>query len=91
MRDGLPDGHAHTLANFQRAFFMPDLFDNNAYEQWVAEGGIDTNIRAVNYARELLAAYEEPTLDAGVDEALLDYIAHRERKIPAADALNQEY
>lgn len=26
-------GHAHTLANFQRAFFMPDLFDNNAYEQ----------------------------------------------------------
>ena len=84
-------GHAHTLANFQRAFFMPDLFDNNAYEQWVAEGGIDTNIRAINHARDLLKAYEEPTLDAGVNEALLDYIARREREIPAADALNQEY
>ena len=84
-------GHAHTLANFQRAFFMPELFDNNAYEQWAAEGGIDTNIRAVNHARDLLKAYEEPTLDAGVNDALLDYIARREKEIPAADALNQEY
>jgi len=84
-------GHAHTLANFQRAFFMPDLFDNSAYEQWKAEGGIDTNIRALAHARELLAAYQEPALDEGINEALLDYIARREREIPAADALNQEY
>jgi trimethylamine--corrinoid protein Co-methyltransferase len=26
-----------------------------------------------------------------VNEALLDYIARREREIPAADALNQDY
>jgi trimethylamine--corrinoid protein Co-methyltransferase len=26
-----------------------------------------------------------------VNEALLDYIARREREIPAADALNQEH
>jgi len=84
-------GHPHTLANFQRAFFMPDCFDNNAIEQWEAEGGIDTNIRALNHAHELLAAYEEPTLDPGVNEALLDYIARREREIPAEDALNQDY
>lgn len=84
-------GHPHTLANFQRAFFMPDCLDNNAIEQWEAEGGIDTNIRALNHARELLAAYEEPTLDPGVNEALLDYIVRREREIPAEDALNQDY
>jgi len=30
-------------------------------------------------------------LDPGIDEALRDYIARREREIPAADALNQEY
>ena len=30
-------------------------------------------------------------LDEAKDEALLDYIARREREIPAADALNQEY
>lgn len=84
-------GHPHTLANFQRAFFMPELFDNNSIEQWQAEGGIEANERALKYARDLLNAYQEPTLDAGVNEALLDYIARRERDIPAADALNQEY
>ena len=82
-------GHAHTLENFQRAFFMPELFDNNSIEQWQAEGSIATTERALRYARELLAGYEEPRLDDGVDEALRDFIARREREIPAADALNQ--
>ena len=84
-------GHPHTLENFQRAFFMPELFDNNAIEQWVAEGSTEINARALGHARALLADYEVPTLDPGINEALLDYIARREREIPAAEALNQEY
>jgi trimethylamine--corrinoid protein Co-methyltransferase len=40
--------------------------------------------------RKLLADYEEPKLDEA-DEALRDYIARREREIPAVEALNQEY
>ena len=84
-------GHPHTLENFQRAFFMPEMFDNNSIEQWQAEGAIQTNERALQRARYLLNEYEEPTLDAGVNEALLDYIARREREIPAAEALNQEH
>ena len=31
-------GHSHTQANFERAFFMPRLFDNNSFEQWTADG-----------------------------------------------------
>ncbi|KNG93242.1 trimethylamine methyltransferase family protein [Pseudaestuariivita atlantica] len=84
-------GHPHTLENFQRAFFMPEMFDNNSIEQWMAEGSVEITGRALNRAKDLLAAYEEPKLDEGVDEALRDYIARREREIPAADALNQEY
>ncbi len=84
-------GHPHTQANFQEAFFMPELFDNNAIEQWVAEGSQDLNQRALSYARKLLEAYEEPKLDVAKDEALRDYIARREREIPAADELNQSY
>ena len=84
-------GHPHTLEHFQKAFFMPEMFDNNAIEQWQAEGGIEINERALTRARAMLNEYEEPKLDAGVDEALLDYIARREREIPAADALNQDY
>ncbi|MEM6310604.1 MAG: trimethylamine methyltransferase family protein [Pseudomonadota bacterium] len=84
-------GHPHTLENFQRAFFMPDMFDNNSIEQWVAEGSVEINERALMTARQMLHEYEEPKLDEGVNEALLDYIVRREREIPAADALNQEY
>jgi trimethylamine--corrinoid protein Co-methyltransferase len=83
-------GHPHTLENFQRAFFMPEMFDNNSIEQWQAEGAVEINERALKRVRNLLDEYEEPTLDAGINDALLDYIARREREIPAADALNQD-
>ena len=83
-------GHPHTLENFQKAFFMPEMFDNNSIEQWQAEGAVEINERALIRVRALLDEYVEPTLDAGVNDALLDYIARREREIPAADALNQD-
>ena len=84
-------GHPHTLENFQSAFFMPEMFDNNSIEQWQAEGGIEINERALTRAKDLLNEYQEPHLDPGVDEALRDYIDRREREIPAADALNQDH
>lgn len=84
-------GHEHTLANFQKAFFMPKLFDNNSFEQWVAEGSKNITERALTEAKSLLNAYEEPKLDEGVNEALLDFVARREREIPSVDSLNTEY
>ena len=56
-------GHEHTQDNFQTAFFMPELFDNNSIEQWMAEGSKEITERALDYARALLNDYEEPTLD----------------------------
>lgn len=84
-------GHGHTLANFQRAFFMPKLFDNSSIEQWVAEGSQEITERALKHARKLLGEYEEPKLDAGIDEALRDFIARREREIPSHIGLNEEF
>ena len=84
-------GHPHTQERFQDAFFMPALFDNNSIEQWAAEGSKEITERALDHARALLQAYEEPKLDEGVEEALDDYVARREREIPAVDALNDEY
>jgi trimethylamine--corrinoid protein Co-methyltransferase len=84
-------GHPHTQANFQRAYFMPEMFDNNSVEQWIADGSKEITQRALEHARALLNAYEEPKLDESLDEALLDYIARREREIPAVDALNQDH
>ena len=69
---------------------MPEMFDNNSIEQWQADGSVEINERALTRVQDLLNEYEEPKLDVAVDEALLDYIARREREIPAADALNQD-
>ena len=84
-------GHPHTIENFQRAFFMPTLFDNNSVEQWAAEGSKEITQRALEKARKMLSEYEEPKLDEAKDEALWDYINRREREIPAVDALNEEH
>jgi trimethylamine--corrinoid protein Co-methyltransferase len=35
----------------RRAFFMPELFDNNSIEQWIAEGSKEITARALAHAR----------------------------------------
>lgn len=70
---------------------MPEMFDNNAVEQWVAEGSVEITARALAKAKKLLSEYQEPKLEVSVDEALQAYIAKREREIPEADELNQSY
>ena len=84
-------GHPHTQDNFQTAFFMPQMFDNNSIEQWQAEGAHEITARALAHARTLLREYQEPVLDIAKNEELLAYIAKREAEIPAADELNQSY
>lgn len=84
-------GHPHTLENFQRAFFMPRLFDNNSVEQWIADGSTEITQRALTYARRLLKEYQQPAIDPGIDEALIAYIARREQEIPAQEALNNAF
>jgi trimethylamine--corrinoid protein Co-methyltransferase len=84
-------GHAHTQANFERAFFLPKLLDNSAFGQWVADGSKEITQRATEYARRILDQYVEPELEQDKDEELLEYIARRTREIPAVDALNDEF
>ena len=47
-----------------------------------AEGGKDTCARALEKARQLLADYEQPSLDPAVDESLLAFIRKRQSEIP---------
>jgi trimethylamine--corrinoid protein Co-methyltransferase len=82
-------GHPHTQANFQRAFFMPELFDNNSIEQWSRKARRRSR-RARWSMPEAAGRLRGAEARRGVDEALRDYIARREREIPAMDALNQE-
>ena len=78
-------GSAHTLANFETAFYRSPVADNNSYEQWLEEGSKDASVRANAIWKRMLAEYEAPPLDPGIDEALLDYIARRKASFPDSD------
>jgi trimethylamine--corrinoid protein Co-methyltransferase len=75
-------GSAHTLANYQSAFYDFELAYNNSFEQWGAEGGRDQLQRANRRSKGLLEAYERPPLDAAREEALLEYVTRRKRSMP---------
>ncbi len=77
-------GCAHTQANFESAFYRFSLADNNSVEQWEAEGRLDEPQRANKQFRKMLADYEAPTIDPGVDEALRDYIERKKASMPDA-------
>jgi trimethylamine--corrinoid protein Co-methyltransferase len=75
-------GSAHTLANYQSAFYEYPLADNNSYEQWSAEGSLQQPHRAHRRWRALLDSYQAPPLDPAIDEALLEFIARRKQQMP---------
>ena len=77
-------GSAHTLANFETAFYRSETADNNSYEQWLEDGELDARARANVIWKKMLAEYEAPAIDQAVDEALLDFIARRKASMPDA-------
>ena len=77
-------GCAHTIRNYETAFYDFTLSDNNSFEQWSEEGSQDILRRANTAWKGMLAAYEPPPIDQGVDEALCDYIARRKAEAPDA-------
>jgi len=78
-------GSAHTLANFETAFYRSDLADNNSFEQWLEDGSLDAAQRANTVWKKMLAEYQQPALDPGVDEELTAFIARRKAEFPDSD------
>jgi trimethylamine--corrinoid protein Co-methyltransferase len=77
-------GCAHTMANYETAFWDSELSDNNTFEQWSEAGGEDSMIRANKRWKRILAEVEDPPIDPAVDEALLDFVARRKGSMPDA-------
>ena len=86
MREVPPGGHhlgtAHTLANFQTAFSMPEMMNSDNYEQWLADGSLSAEDRAAARCRELLEEYEEPALPDDVRAELDEFVARRDAELP---------
>ena len=76
-------GCAHTMANYEHAFWNSDTADNNSFEQWRDAGSLSATERAAQRVKKLLNEYEQPMLDPGIDEALEAFI--RQRKDAQSD------
>src|SRR4051812_19314446 len=78
-------GTAHTLANFETAFYRSETADNNSFEQWQEDGSKDAAQRANAIWKRMLREYEAPPIDEGVDEALQEFIAKRKASQPDSE------
>lgn len=70
-------GCAHTMANYETAFWDSGMADNEPFEKWQDAGSEDAAVRANRKWKSMLAEYEAPPLDEGIHEALEDFIARR--------------
>ena len=77
-------GCTHTQENFESAFYRSSIADNNSFEQWRDEGERDAVFRANKLYKDMLARYEAPKIDEGIDEALIEYIRARKDEMPDA-------
>ena len=68
--------------NFETAFYRSSLSDTNSVEQWEAEGRQDAAQRANAAWKKVLAEYEAPPIDPGIDEALRDFIETKKASMP---------
>ena len=75
-------GTAHTLANFETAFYRSDTADNSSFEQWSEEGSLDAAQRANATWKRRLSEYEAPALDEATDEAMCEFVARGKAELP---------
>ncbi|HLF62007.1 MAG TPA: trimethylamine methyltransferase family protein [Acidimicrobiia bacterium] len=75
-------GSAHTLANFESAFYRSNVADNSSFEQWLEEGSLDSAQRANKIYKRMLAEYEAPPIDEAKDQELLEWITRRKASFP---------
>lgn len=77
-------GASHTMLNYETAFWDTELSDNDPFETWDENGGLDMAARANERWKKVLDAYEAPQIDPGVDQALQEFMASRKAEMPDA-------
>ncbi len=81
IRDEGPGGmflaSPHTLEHFRDWLFLSPLFRSQAHPTWLKQGGATADVAAVAVWKRLLDSYEDPGIDAAIDEELRTFIARR--------------
>ncbi|MBS0364633.1 MAG: trimethylamine methyltransferase family protein [Proteobacteria bacterium] len=81
-------GAAHTLANFQSAFYQSTIADYASFEQWSQEGSLTAEQRANRVWKRMLQDYQDPGIDPARDEALREFM--RQRRAVLTDDIEDE-
>ena len=74
-------GAAHTLERFRECFYRPLLSSTENYERWSRNGGRDAATRASEIWRKTLDEYEQPPIDAGLQEELVAFVDRRRKEL----------
>ncbi|MBO9433278.1 trimethylamine methyltransferase family protein [Ruegeria sp. R13_0] len=77
-------GCAHTMRNYQTAFYEPKLSDSENVESWEEGGSKDMRCRAYERWNQMLNEYQPPAMDEAKKEELAAYVAKRKEEIPDA-------
>jgi trimethylamine---corrinoid protein Co-methyltransferase len=81
MQEVGPGGHffgaQHTQSRFRTAFHKPLLSDWRNYETWQEAGSPEVPAKANRIWKQLLGAYEPPSLDARIHDELEAFVARR--------------
>jgi trimethylamine--corrinoid protein Co-methyltransferase len=76
-----PGGHffgaEHTLERFRECFWRPTVATTENHDRWTRAGSPEHAERASRRWRELLDAYEQPSLTEAVEEELVEYVERR--------------
>ncbi len=83
-----PGGHflgsAHTMRNYQTAFYEPALSDSENVESWEDGGGTDMRERAHARWTQMLRDYQPPPMEDVTREALEAFVVKRKEELPDA-------
>ncbi len=77
-------GCAHTMRNYQTAFYEPKLSDSENVESWEEGGSKDMRRRAYERWNQMLNEYQPPAMDEAKKEELATYVSKRKEEIPDA-------
>ena len=83
-----PGGHflgsAHTMRNYQTAFYEPKLSNSENVESWEEAGAEDMRKRALTRWKNMLQDYQAPPIEESTEEALEAFVARRKADMPDA-------
>jgi len=77
-------GAAHTMRHYKTAYWDTALNDDQPWETWDEQGGIDAATRANSRWKESLENYVAPPLDQAKDEELKEFISKKKASMPDA-------